>query len=232
LNQHQDKLNYDARKFDVWTGASMHWDDKSFDHRLNEHTGKIKACKLTERIPPDQYNKMLVVGCGNGGELKAISNAGYNATGISFCNKEAFDIAVQSGCDLRSMDMHDMKFELYSFDSVYATHSLEHSISIWMVLGEIWMSLRDGGLMWIVLPTPLFSDKDGPSSQHTMLLDEWFMVPCLKKAGFEILYSVNSVTNYDFLCKKMPRDKVEPWHAKKYRDLEVLRLEHPEVGDE
>ncbi len=92
--------------------------------------------------------------------------------------------------------------------------------------------MKDGGLIWIVLPTPLGSDTLGPSSQHLMILDEWFMKPCLKKAGFDILYSVNTSSNYDFLCKKMPFTGVEPWQGSKYRELELLEKKIMETPNE
>ncbi len=105
MNKHKDSLNYDVRKFNAWIGTTAHLDDQTFEFRRNEHSSRIRSSKLTERIPVNEYNRMLVIGCGNGGELKAIEDLGYDATGISLCDEEAFNEAAKHCKDLRTMDM-------------------------------------------------------------------------------------------------------------------------------
>jgi SAM-dependent methyltransferase len=214
---------YNSNKMEAWAFEDHH-DTRDWDFRLSEYSDHIRYNELTTRMPPSKYPRILVVGCANGAELAAVANQGYNATGLTLCCQEELNLAKSKGYDVRNMDMHDITFDANTFDCVYAAHSLEHSVSIWIALAEIWQILRPDGLLWITLPTPKWSDKGGPKGQHLMILDEWFMVPCLNKAGFEILFKENTEAKYNFLCKKMPIEKMESYHANIYRRLESLKI--------
>jgi hypothetical protein len=98
------------------------------------------------------------------------------------------------------------------------------------VLAEIWRVMKIGGLMWLTLPTPKGSDCSGPRDQHLMILDDWFMLPCLKTAGFEVSHHVNDSHKYEFLCRKLSMDYVEPYKTQVYRRLEALQAKEKTNG--
>lgn len=220
---------YNPAKLEAWVFEG-HCDKAGWGHRFSEYSDHIRYNDLINRIPPDKYPRILVLGCANGAELAVVADKGYKATGVTLCCKEEIDLAKSKGYDVVNMDMHDLTFDIGTFDAVYAAHSLEHSVSIWLALAEVWMVLKEGGLLWITLPTPKYSDKDGPKNQHLMILDEWFMVPCLKEAGFEILFKENTEAKYNFLCKRLPITGVEPYKAEIYKRLLTLRSKEKTDG--
>jgi len=89
--------------------------------------------------------KILDIGCEEGATLehfkKRFNCEIYGAT-LGDTNKEY----------ITKCDMHELDFDDDSFDIVFISHTLEHSISPYIVLHEIRRVLKKGGIVIIIMP--------------------------------------------------------------------------------
>jgi SAM-dependent methyltransferase len=87
---------------------------------------------------------VLCVGCRNTLELDRFHARGFDdVVGIDvFSQRE----------DIKVMDMHEMTFPDDSFDVVYASHALEHSYDVGLVVDEIVRVARDGAVVGVEVP--------------------------------------------------------------------------------
>lgn len=89
--------------------------------------------------PPGNADRVLLLGCGDGGERPYLRGLGFEATGL--------DIRRSSGVDLIG-DAHLLPVKDSSFDIVLSMQVLEHLHSPWIAVDEIARILRPGG--WFV----------------------------------------------------------------------------------
>jgi SAM-dependent methyltransferase len=89
-------------------------------------------------------SSVLCVGCRNTVELDLFRDAGIDeVVGIDLVSPHP---------DVLVMDMHDMSFDDATFDAVYASHSLEHSFDVGVVLREIARVGRSGAVVGVEVP--------------------------------------------------------------------------------
>ena len=96
--------------------------------------------------------KVLDVGCGAGGNLKALQEQGWQVFGI-----EISDVAAAHARDLLRADIHtgtleSAPFPPKSFDLVLMSHSLEHLPSPADALRRVHSLLKDNGLLVVSVP--------------------------------------------------------------------------------
>lgn len=102
-------------------------------------------------VPTRPPPRVLCVGCRNRHELDLLESAGYpNAVGIDLHSTDPRILV---------MDMHRMSFAEDSFDVVYASHCLEHSLDPSLAATECLRVVRLGG--WIVLEVPVQYGRRG-----------------------------------------------------------------------
>jgi SAM-dependent methyltransferase len=77
---------------------------------------------------PKGVKKVLVVGCGDGTEIKEFNDRGYEAVGIQVNKKQNKEIRAK-GLDARDMDMHFMDFKNDEFDMVFCKDCFKQAIS-------------------------------------------------------------------------------------------------------
>lgn len=200
-----------------------------WEYRLWEAREHFKHFKYDERFPSNKFPRMLMLGAGTGAELKAAQEFGYQAIGIGLLVPEQVKYAREQGVDFRIMDMHDLRFPNGVFDVVFCNHSFEHCCNPWLLCMEVWAVLRPHGRWWINLPTWQYSDKDGPSNQHFMILPPWFMKPMFRRSGFKILYFEDNEARYQFLLERLSFEEITlepaPHREKSIAHLLKRRLE-------
>lgn len=205
-----------------------------WEYRLWEAGEHFKHFNYTERFPPEQFPRMLMIGAGTGAEVKAAQIYGYKPIGIGLLNLEQTEYAIKQGVDFRIMDMHDLKFPNESFDVAYCDMSFEHCANPWLVCIEVWACLRKSGRWWINLPTWQSSDKDGPSNMHFMILPPWFMRPMFRRTGFRELYFEDNEVRYQYLLEKMSLEEItdEPRGQEIGKTLQGALRKRLEIGRE
>lgn len=83
--------------------------------------------------------RILLLGCGDGGEVPLLRERGYEPVGL--------DIRPSQGADVVA-DAHALPLEDASFDAILSMQVLEHLHAPWVAAGEIERILRPGG--WFV----------------------------------------------------------------------------------
>jgi len=140
------------------------------------------------------HKKILVVGAGDGGEVKLLKEKGYDVMGTTLhwsdkkFAKNFYDV------NLSLEDMHNMSFINETFDGVYSSHSLEHAISPLIALFEIKRVLKNNGKLYINVPQSGTSNETG--IQHYSVLTETLWKHLLDIIGFKdiIVYSESGNT--------------------------------------
>jgi len=168
--------------------------------------------KIKQIMPPDKYPYILEIGAGAGSETKALMDAGYKVTGITFGKdniryaKENYDI------DLIEMDMHNLELPEGIFDGVVMIHTFEHALAPHMVVGEIRYVLKDGGRVYLVVP-----DIKEQTIWHTNLLYPDQIVAMFKFWGFKDLKqtelkSRSGGDKWEFAFEKLPSNHPDFQH--------------------
>jgi len=171
---------------------------KKTEHGMNTQE-RLYDIQMLSRFIAFKDTKILDVGCENGSILAHMKDK-YNCD-ISGCTLGGEDKPdfVKEG------DMHELPFDDNSFDIVFIFHTLEHSISPYIVLKEINRVLKNKGLVCIIMPEE--GDVYTSCRQHysTMTFRQLFNL--LGKTGFSMLtslrkeYMINlSETKRDIFC--------------------------------
>lgn len=110
-----------------------------------------QIANVIRRRHPAGISNMLVVGCGNGREAHALSQAlGCSVTGIDL--RTDFDPAAAAAVKLHTADATALPFTSGSFDFIYSYHVLEHIPRYRDALAEMNRVLAPGGGLWIGTP--------------------------------------------------------------------------------
>ncbi len=103
------------------SGGAYHW---------NEY-------RIEEILPdPAQHPRILLVGCGDGGERPSLETLGFHVT--------AFDVRRSVGTDFLA-DAHNLPLQDERFDVVLSMQVLEHLRHPWIAMNEMARVLRPGG---------------------------------------------------------------------------------------
>ncbi|MCX8036737.1 MAG: methyltransferase domain-containing protein [Candidatus Sumerlaeia bacterium] len=106
----------------------------------------------------DNIRTVLDVGCGTGFSTERFLRRGYDVTGVTSNPHEKRETAAR-GIHVLDADFHFLPLADASYDLVFSSHSLEHSISPVFALWEWKRVLRPGGYLYIVLPFPVEIDS-------------------------------------------------------------------------
>ena len=110
-----------------------------------------RIADVIRRRHPSGISKLLVVGCGNGREAHALSNALHcDVTGIDLHAR--FDPEAAANVRLQKADATALPFATGSFDFIYSYHVLEHIPRYRDALSEMNRVLAKGGGLWIGTP--------------------------------------------------------------------------------
>ena len=160
-----------------------------------------------EHVPPTSFKKILNPGAGAGGETRALIDAGYEVTGLSFgvdnlrLGKEKYNVV------LFQADMHDVPFESGCFDGIFATQTFEHALSPWMLVIEWRRLLRDGGRVFVDVPSP--SEGSMETIWHTNVLYTDQIRSFFMKSGFKEVET--GLPDYKHIFEKIPDGEFEKW---------------------
>jgi SAM-dependent methyltransferase len=148
----------DNRKWDIF--LSLQGNDEStpptnkdittpFIHKYRE----LKESNVFEYFNQPEYDKILIIGAGDGAEVMSFMCRGYNVIGTSLHNSDKKFAKEYYNIDLAIEDMHDMKsIPPNSYDGIFSSHSLEHSVAPLIAIYEMRRVLRIGGKVLCSLP--------------------------------------------------------------------------------
>jgi SAM-dependent methyltransferase len=122
-----------------------------------------KHCRCTylhwflDRGVANEVRTILDVGCGGGHTTEHFLRQGFDVTGVTGNPYERIECA-RRGIKVLEGDFHFLATGEASFDMVFSSHSLEHSISPLFAIAEWKRVVRPGGYVMIVLPMPIEED--------------------------------------------------------------------------
>lgn len=165
----------------------------------------------------NEKTKILVIGAGDGGEVKLLKEKGYDVTGTTLHWSDKKFAKNFYGVDLSIEDMHDMSFTHETFDGVYSNHSLEHSVSPLIALFEIKRVLKKNGKLYINVPQSGTGNETG--IQHYSVLTETLWKHLLDIVGFKNIQVYSESGN---TIMKAIKDKYRDCPGKQF-ELELIK---------
>jgi len=131
--------------------------------------------------PASKYKKLLDVGCGEGPEeIGMLSDKGYDVTGIT-----VIPWMLKNNPKIKLMDMQDMQFPPNSFDALYSCAVMEHVYIPWLACLELWITLRNNGIFFMIVPIPtMYKVVTHPS---LLSQEQWAFI--LQHVGFKMLHN-------------------------------------------
>lgn len=170
--------------------------------RLQKHLEEVQN---TIYIEPDiEYHRVIIdsqidklhdfkdvldVGFGTGYSLKKFKEKGFNVTGITMNPKE-----LEGFENVFYMDMCSLDFEDKSFDLVWCRHSLEHSLIPFITLLEFKRVLKDGGKLYVEVPSDNILHIENPN--HYSLFADHTWLAIFRKAGFRLFSREQAFVSY------------------------------------
>jgi SAM-dependent methyltransferase len=118
--------------------------------------GGVQFCGAKFHIVKDFFkpnDKILIIGCGNGEEVKEAIDLGFDAVGLTL-NIDNLDYAKSEyGIDLIRADMHSVPLDTGTFDGVASFETFEHSYSPLFYLLECNRLLKENGRTIVFYPS-------------------------------------------------------------------------------
>lgn len=152
-----------------------------------------RADQMIRHLPAaTRGQRLLDVGCGNGGFLRVARTFGYAAAGIEF-DPRAAQVARQQGFDVFEGDVAQARVPAGSLDQVTLRHVIEHLYRPVEALRHMHAWLRPGGRIWLQTPNV---DSRGAQRygadwrgleppRHLVLFNPASLRRALERAGFE-----------------------------------------------
>ena len=129
-------------------------------------------------------DRVLDVGCGQGGALEHFRKLGLHATGVTL--GADLQVCRDKGLDVREMDQNFMDFPDEQFHLLWCRHVLEHSVAPLFTLSEYRRILRRGGLAYVEVPAPDTSAHHEQNENHYSVLTRSAWVSLFARAEFKI----------------------------------------------
>ncbi len=181
------------------------WTDSQLVKHLEESTDRW-LLKITKKFLPNTSSRILEGGCGTGGKVYTLHQAGYTATGIDFAQKTiaAVKQAVPD-LDVRIGDVRHLDFADESFEGYWSLGVIEH---FWegygKILSEIYRVLTPEGYLFLTVPQlspwrryqaargryAMFepgADNGEPNGFYQFAIPPRTIIRDLREAGFSVL---------------------------------------------
>ncbi len=146
---------------------------------------KIMDSAFDAFVKNGSFKDVLDVGFGTGYSLEKFKKLGINPIGITLDNNE-LQGALLLHYDVRLMDMAFLEFEDKKFDLVWCRHAIEHSAMPMIALMEFKRVLKDGGHLYLEMPSDNVVHLD--NANHYSLFSDTAWQSLFNKVGFRLLF--------------------------------------------
>ena len=135
------------------------YDERFFRSRYVNPQIHVEWCM--QHVQLDDDAKVLDIGAGVGGAVRAFLDRGYDAEGMEIDPNLCAQARTKFGVGLMESDIMTVDLPAESFDLVYSAHVHEH-FDDWRPVNErIYQWLKPGGYLLIVVPTFWFTGMNG-----------------------------------------------------------------------
>jgi len=205
-DQQNHRLVYLARKAtpDFWDQL---WTDSQLLDNIQKNTDRW-LLRITKKYLPKTSSRILEGGCGTGGKVYTLQQAGYPTTGVDFAEKTIAAIGrALPDLDVRRGDVRHLDFPNESFEGYWSLGVIEH---FWTgyddILLEMYRVLTPGGYLFLTVPQlspwrrlqaargrrfPLFQpqpDDLEPDDFYQFAIPPRTIMKDLQQAGFAVLH--------------------------------------------
>lgn len=201
-----DKKN--SRLIQVDQAASpVFWDEKWEKENVGVYNSQSVApiISITERYLPSS-SLILEGGCGAGGKVAALTDAGFRVVGVDYAEKTVVRLNQRlPEYDVRTGDVFSLDFSDGFFDGYWSFGVIEHFWSGYLgIFHEANRVLREGGYLFLTFPcmSPVRNLKarlgsyrgwkDGekePDGFYQFMLDPFVVAKDLEGSGFSVIES-------------------------------------------
>ncbi len=153
---------------------------ESIDRPFEE---KVSLSAKVLAFVPKEAKKVLVVGCGDGTEVKWLKDRGFHVRGITRNKAEVESAKKRYSLEIDYGDMHELPYDKEKFDCIFAKDVLEHAIAPVIVIREFYRTLKQDGLIILTMPSMEWAKE---YYHHSVLTHEQTRI-MFKKSSFDIL---------------------------------------------
>lgn len=136
-------------------------------NEIFKHKGKVfsephdSMASIAKQLNRQKAKNILDLGCGSGRHVVYFARKGFSVTGLDN-SQVGIEIARQwlaeegLSADLRLQNMEEeLPYEDAFFDAVISVQAIHHArvVTIRKIVSEIWRVLRQGGFLFITVPT-------------------------------------------------------------------------------
>lgn len=195
----------------LMTRTLAHYDASAvaFEAGTRDHDVSQNRAALLQAIKTPPPFVLLDFGCGPGRDLAYFRSLGHEAVGLDGAARFV-EMARVTGCEVLQQSFLHLALPPERFDGVFANASLFHvpSEALPRVLGELWQTLRPGGVLFC--SNPRGDDTEGFSG------DRYGTFHSL--AGWRAYVTAAGFTELDHYYRPpgKPRDQ-QPWLATVWR---------------
>jgi SAM-dependent methyltransferase len=145
-----------AELADVSATTIAHYDQsaESFWRGTKDHDVSQNVAALLRHLSGTPPQAILDLGCGPGRDLATFRALGHHAIGLDGSANFVRMAKAHAGCEVLLQDLLRLELPPARFDGVFANAALFHvpSQELPRVLGELWATLRDGGILFASNP--------------------------------------------------------------------------------
>jgi SAM-dependent methyltransferase len=146
---------------------------------------KQRARKLVAPVAPHLRGKILDVGCSVGGCMVEFKRLGLDPVGVDM-GPDLIDECKARGLEARIADLASgLPFPDHSFDTVFASHVVEHLYDPFSMLLECHRVLKPGGTLALILPNSMNLRRAAFMRGHVNYYDVDTVYYVLRSTGFE-----------------------------------------------
>ena len=137
----------------------------AFEAGTRDHDVSQNRAALLQAIQASPPYRLLDFGCGPGRDLAYFRSLGHEAVGLDGAERFV-EMARTTGCEVLHQSFLHLALPPERFDGVFANASLFHvpSRALPRVLGELWHTLRPGGVLFC--SNPRGDDSEGFSADR------------------------------------------------------------------
>ena len=172
-----------ARTIDYYERNALGFREGTKDHDVSQNLDALLA-----RIEGVAPFRILDFGCGPGRDLLELAARGHIPTGLDGAQTFVSMAREASGCEVLHQSFLELDLPSEAFDGVFANATLFHvpTQELDRVLGELWATLRAGGVLFC--SNPRGDNREGFSGERYSAftnLETWRRF--LARAGFDEL---------------------------------------------
>jgi 2-polyprenyl-3-methyl-5-hydroxy-6-metoxy-1,4-benzoquinol methylase len=194
------QMNPQPKKDDLHARYSSTYGKDYLQYELKNESAFLKLQQLALKDAGFKFNlkdnalekTFLDIGCATGALLAYLKECGFSVTGVEISPSAEYAVK-QRGLDVKSLPLEDNSFPNESFDTVHASHLIEHLKDPRGFLTEAHRIIKPAGCLFITTPNisgfqaRLFGNRwRSAIFDHLYLFSVRTLIKLLKSTGYKV----------------------------------------------